>query len=296
MQELTISLFAPSVTADQVASAAEILARNAIEIESGVLPITRPDTDAPAYRLRGRVTTPLSDAQRTAILDQAERVGIDVFLQTVEEAGTRPRMFVFDLDSTLIQAEVIDELAKLAGVGEHVSGITERAMRGEIDFLGALAERVSLLAGLKVSRLSELQRTIKFSPGVENLMKGLRTAGCVTVVVSGGFGIFARYAQERLGFDYLFCNELDIADGKLTGGLVGPRVDAERKRTALLEIAQRERIPQSQIVAVGDGANDIPMLAEAAAGIAYRAKPVVRAAARYRLTFARLDSLLYLLD
>lgn len=295
MQQLTITLFAPSITPEQIASAAEILERNFIKVDS-TRHLSRPDTTSPAIRLQAHTASPLTNAQRTAILDQVERIGIDVFLQTAEEARTCPRLFVFDLDSTLIQAEVIDELAKLAGVGDRVSSITERAMRGEIDFRAALAERVALLAGLEVSRLAELQRTIRFSTGVETLMKSLRLAGCTTVVVSGGFGFFARCAQQRLGFGYLFCNELQVVDGKLTGALVGPRVDAERKRTALFEVAHIEGISPSHILAVGDGANDIPMLAEAAVGVAYRAKPVVRASARYRLTFATLDSLLYLLD
>ena len=226
--------------------------------------------------------------------EAAESAGLDVFIESEELFHTPRRLFVFDMDSTLIQAEIVDELASLAGVKDEVSAITAAAMRGEIDFPTSLTRRVSLMKGIREERIGELQAQIAFGEGLERLMSGLKASGCKTAILSGGFGFFGRYLQQRLGFDYLYANELEIVDGALTGRLAAPIADGNRKAAELREIAEREGISLRQAVAVGDGANDLPMLALAGTGVAYHAKPIVRAAAAFRLNYCGLDALMHL--
>lgn len=227
--------------------------------------------------------------------EAAESVRLDLFLESEELFQTPRKLFVFDMDSTLIQAEIVDELAGLAGVKDQVSAITELAMRGEIDFPTSLTRRVSLLKGVKEEKIGELKAKIALGEGLESLMRGLKAAGCRTAILSGGFGFYARHLQQRLGFDYLCANELEIADGALTGGLSTTIVDGKRKALALSEIAESEGIPLAEAVAAGDGANDLPMLALAGTGVAYHAKPVVRATAAFRLNYCGLDALMHLI-
>jgi len=226
----------------------------------------------------------------------AESMGLDVFLESDALYRTPRRLFVFDMDSTLIQAEIVDELAGLAGVKDEVSAITAAAMRGEIDFATSLTRRVSLLKGVRKEQIDQLQGQIAMGEGLERLMTGLQLAGCKSAILSGGFGFFGRYIQERFGFDYLDANELEIVDGALTGRLAAAIVDGARKAAGLREIADREGIPSQQVVAVGDGANDLPMLVLAGTGVAYHAKPIVRAKAAFQLNYCGLDALLHLLD
>jgi len=228
--------------------------------------------------------------------EAAENASLDMFVEPEALYRTPRRLFVFDMDSTLIQAEIVDELAGLAGVKDEVSAITAAAMRGEIDFATSLTQRVSLLQGIREEQIDQLQARIAIGEGLERLMDGLHSAGCKTAILSGGLGFFGRYIQKRLGFDYLYANELEIDDGAFTGRLATAIVDGKRKAAGLREIAEREGIPLQQVVAAGDGANDLPMLALAGTGVAYHAKPIVRATAAFRLNYCGLDALLHMLN
>jgi phosphoserine phosphatase len=243
-----------------------------------------------------RSQSEISASSLEFLRQSAESAALDVFIESEALYRTPRKLFAFDMDSTLIQAEIIDELAALAGVKDKVSAITELAMRGEIDFPTSLTRRVSLLQGIHEDQIGALQTQIALGEGLELLIAGLKSAGCKTAILSGGFGFFGRYLQQRLGFDYLYANELEIADGILTGGLATAIVDGKRKAAGLREIAEREGIPLPQAVAAGDGANDLPMLALAGTGVAYHAKPIVRAAASFRLNFCGLDALLHLIN
>jgi phosphoserine phosphatase len=199
------------------------------------------------------------------------------------------------MDSTLIQGEVIDELAKMAGVGDQVVRITEAAMRGELGFDESFTLRVALLKGLSAERAHSLLDSIPLAEGAERLVQTLRLLGYKTAILSGGFTFFARSLQQRLSIDTVHANELEIVDGKVTGRVIPPIVNGARKALLLAEIARGEGISLEQVVAVGDGANDIPMLSVAGMGIAYRAKPLVRQSADQSISNLGLDGLLYLL-
>jgi len=199
------------------------------------------------------------------------------------------------MDSTLIEAEVIDELAVLAGVGEQVSAITERAMRGELDFSESFRARVALLQGLPEDALQRVRRQLKITEGAQHLIATLRTLGYKTAILSGGFTYFARDLQRQLGIDYVFANELDIVDGQVTGEVSGTIVDGQRKAELLRQLATQEGIDLQQVIAVGDGANDLPMLSIAGLGIAFRAKPLVKQSAEQSISTLGLDAILYLL-
>ncbi|NTW09384.1 MAG: phosphoserine phosphatase SerB, partial [Anaerolineaceae bacterium] len=201
----------------------------------------------------------------------------------------------FDMDSTLIQAEVIDELAKRAGVGKQIAEITRRAMQGEMDFKTSLCQRVALLKGLPESALGEVAATLKITDGTERLMSMLKRLGYKTAILSGGFTYFGRALQRRFGFDYVFANDLEIENGFLSGRISGEIVDGERKASLLASIAQHEGFSLEQTIAVGDGANDLPMLSIAGLGIAFRAKPIVKESAKQSLKTLGLDSILYLM-
>ncbi|WP_299979726.1 phosphoserine phosphatase SerB [uncultured Pseudoteredinibacter sp.] len=201
----------------------------------------------------------------------------------------------FDMDSTLIQVEVIDELAKAAGVGEQVAAVTEAAMRGELDFSESFIQRMATLQGLDESVLAEIAANIPLSPGMPELIASLKQLGFKTAIFSGGFDYFAGQLQQRFGFDQVFANRLDIVDGKVTGKAIGDIVDARRKADLLEQLATEYNVPMSSTIAVGDGANDLLMLAKAGMGVAYRAKPIVREQAEFSISTLGLDAVLYLL-
>ena len=232
---------------------------------------------------------------RAEFLSTAQELSIDIAFQRDSIFRRNHRLFAFDMDSTLIQGEVIDELAKLAGVGERVAKITEAAMRGELNFDESFTRRVALLKGLSAESLQGLLETIPLAQGAERLMRTLKLLGYKTAILSGGFTFFARHLQQRLGIDFIHANELEVAAGVVTGRVIPPIVNGTRKAALLDEIASREGISLEQVVAVGDGANDIPMLNLAGMGIAYRAKPLVREKAGHSISCLGLDGLLYLI-
>jgi phosphoserine phosphatase len=229
------------------------------------------------------------------LLHAATSLGVDIAVQKESLYRRAKRLVVMDMDSTLIQIEVIDELARLAGVGAAVAEITERAMNGELDFQEALRARVTLLKGLEASALEQVYRNIPFTPGAKTLVRILKRLGFKTAVISGGFKFFTDRLKEELGLDYAYANELEIVDGIVTGGVVGPIIDGARKAQLLEEIAAGEGITLDQVIAIGDGANDLPMLGKAGLGIAFNAKARVREQADYHINQQSLDSILYLL-
>lgn len=221
--------------------------------------------------------------------------GVDIAVQRENLFRKAKRLVVMDMDSTLIQVEVIDELAARAGIGEKVSAITERAMNGEIDFTQSLRERVALLEGLDEKALDEVYRSLPLTSGAESLIKTLKQLGYKTAVISGGFDYFTERLKDHLGLDYAFANRLEIKSGKLTGRLLGDIIDGEMKAVTLEDIAKKEGFLLDQVIAIGDGANDLPMLGKAGLGIAFNAKKTVRDAANYSISQKSLDSILYLL-
>jgi phosphoserine phosphatase len=244
-------------------------------------------------RASGNATSEAS--MRADFLATAHELRIDIAFQRESIFRRNRRLFAFDMDSTLIQGEVIDELAKMAGVADKVVAITESAMRGEIEFQESFRRRVELLRGLSEQRVHELLGTIPLVEGAEQLIGTLKMLGYKTAILSGGFTFFARHLQQRLGVDYIFANELDIVDGKVSGQVKTEIVDGPRKAELLRQIARKENISLEQVIAVGDGANDLPMLGIAGMGIAFRAKPIVRQTAGHAVSFLGLDSLLYLI-
>lgn len=221
--------------------------------------------------------------------------GLDISFQKDDIYRRSRRLICFDMDSTLVHTECIDELAERAGVGAEVRAITESAMRGEIDFTESFTRRVALLKGLDESVMEDIARNLPYNEGLERMMKILKMVGYKTAILSGGFTYFGKYLQQKFGFDYVYANELEIVDGKLTGRYVGDVVDGRRKAELLKLLCQVENISLAQSVAVGDGANDLPMLSLTGLGIAYHAKPKVKANARQSISSIGLDGVLYFL-
>jgi phosphoserine phosphatase len=294
-----ITVLARSVTFQQIARISAVVAAHGMNIDrierlSGQL-AAGPGAENACIELAVSGDASREAGMRAEFLAVAQGECIDIAFQREGIFRRNRRLFAFDMDSTLIQGEVIDELAKMAGVGEGVARITEAAMRGELDFDESFTRRVALLKGLGEERVNSLLHTIPLADGAERLIRTLRLLGYKTAILSGGFNFFARSLQQRLGIDFVHSNELEIVDGAVTGRVIPPIINGARKAALLKEIAAREGISLEQVVAVGDGANDIPMLDLAGMGIAYRAKPVVRQSADQSISCLGLDGLLYLI-
>jgi len=300
-QRHIVTLIGRSIGSAQVAALTAALQDHGLNIEvitrlSGRAPLQAEENGRPAcveFFVLGRPRSP--EALRGEFLRIAQEMGVDIALQEDNVFRRNRRLVAFDMDSTLIRAEVIDELAKEAGVGDKVAAITEAAMRGEMDFKESFRRRLRLLRGLPEEALERVAARIPMTEGAERLILNLKSFGYKIAIISGGFTWFGRKLQQRLGIDYLYANELEMKDGAVTGEVAGQVVDAARKAEILREIAERENISLQQVIAVGDGANDLPMLNLAGLGIAFHAKPVVKAGARQSISTLGLDSILFLI-
>jgi phosphoserine phosphatase len=296
-----ITLLGPQITARHMHEISEIITGNNLNIDSIKRLSGRKSLHNPHDNLRACVEltvrgTPTDISTMRARFMQISRdLGIDISFQVDNMYRRNRRMVAFDMDSTLIQVEVIDELAKAAGVGDEVSRITEEAMQGKLDFSESFARRLALLEGLDENVLQGIAQNLPITQGAEFLISTLKQIGYKTAIISGGFEYFGKYLQDKLGIDYVYANKLEIKDGKVTGKVSGKVVDAEQKATILREIAEKEGINLNQVIAVGDGANDLPMLAIAGLGIAFHAKPLVKETARHSISNLGLDGILYLI-
>lgn len=297
-----ITILGRKLTARHIALVSDEIARQGLNIDAiqrltGRMPLDESETpqskSCVEFSVRGN---PRDTAEMQRRLMQISNTDdFDISLQQDNVFRRCRRLICFDMDSTLIETEVIDELAMRAGVGDQVKAITESAMRGEIDFCESFRRRVALLKGLDESVMSEIADNLPVTEGVSRMMAVLKRTGFKTAILSGGFTYFGNRLKQRFGFDYVYANELEIADGKLTGRYVGDIVDGKRKAELLRIIAQVENIDIAQTIAVGDGANDLPMLTTAGLGIAFHAKPKVKQTARQSISTIGLDGVLYFL-
>ena len=297
-----LTVIGRSLSAKQIAAATKIIAEQGLNIDfirrmTGRMSIKHPERNVRAcieFSLRG--TPKDRELMQSKLMHLASEQEIDFSFQRDDMYRRMRRLICFDMDSTLIQTECIDELAARAGVGDKVKAITERAMRGEIDFKESFTERVALLKGLDVSVMQDIAEHMPITEGADRLMSVLKRCGYKIAILSGGFTFFGEQLRRRYGIDYVYANELEIDEnGKLTGRYVGDIVDGKRKAELLKLIAQVEQVNLAQTIAVGDGANDLPMIAEAGLGIAFHAKPRVKATAQQSINNIGLDGVLYFL-
>jgi phosphoserine phosphatase len=296
-----MTLLGPQLSARHLEGLGGVATRHGMNIDritrlSGRVSLTREPERPRAcveFSVRGAPDDPKT--LRADLLDLSQQLEVDIAIQVDDVFRRNRRMVAFDMDSTLIQIEVINELAAAAGVGDHVAAITREAMNGEIDFKEALRRRLRLLKGLPTSVLDEIIDRLPLTDGAERLIRTLKTLGYKTAILSGGFTYVGEHLQRLLGIDHVYANVLESRDGVLTGEVEGPIVDGQRKAELLHELARKEGIRLEQVIAVGDGANDLPMLQAAGLGIAFHAKPTVKASAEQALSTLGLDAILYLI-
>lgn len=297
-----ITILGRRVTAQQIGEVTRIVADNELNIDAirrltGRMPLDEVETEVgvSCIELSVRGTPKDKNRMQASFIELSSKLSIDISFQEDNIFRRTRRLICFDMDSTLIETEVIDELADRAGVGKEVREITESAMRGEIDFHESFTRRVALLKGLDVSVMKDIAENLPMTEGIERLMKTLKTVGFKIAILSGGFTYFGEYLKRKFGIDYVYANELEVVDGKLTGRYVGDIVDGKRKAELLRLLAQIENVNIAQTIAVGDGANDIPMLNTAGLGIAFHAKPKVKANTKQSISTIGLDGILYFL-
>ena len=296
-----LTLLGRKLTAKQITAVTSILAEQGLNIDAikrltGRQPLDECKSNVRAcIELSVRGTPRDREEMQRNLMQLSSELAMDFSFQRDNMYRRMRRLICFDMDSTLIQAECIDELAERAGVGDQVRAITESAMRGEIDFKESFTQRVALLKGLDESVMKDIAENLPITEGVERLMFVLKRYGYKIAILSGGFTYFGEYLQKKFGIDYVYANELEIIDGKLTGRYLGDVVDGKRKAELLRLIAQVEKVDIAQTIAVGDGANDLPMLSLAGLGIAFHAKPKVVANAKQSINTIGLDGVLYFL-
>ena len=297
-----LTIIGRTLSAGQIQAATDIISRYGLNIDAikrltGRMSIMHPERNVRAcveFSIRGFLSTDDKKAMQKDLMAMGSEVGVDFSFQKDDMYRRMRRLICFDMDSTLIQAECIDELARRHGVYDQVAAITERAMRGEIDFKESFTERVALLKGLDISVMQDIAEHLPITEGTDRLMSVLKTCGYKIAILSGGFTFFGEYLQRKYGIDYVYANELEVdEDGKLTGRYLGDVVDGRRKADLLKLIAQTEKVNLAQTIAVGDGANDLPMINEAGLGIAFHAKPRVKENARQSISTIGLDGVLY---
>lgn len=296
-----VTILGRKLTAKQIAGVSRIIAEQDMNIDdikrlTGRIPLdenARTPKASVEFSVRG--TPKDKEKMKADFLKLATELQVDISFQEDSMYRRMRRLICFDMDSTLIETEVIDELAIRAGVGDEVKAITESAMRGEIDFTESFRRRCALLKGLDVSVMQEIAENLPITDGADRLMRVLKKVGFKIAILSGGFTYFGNYLKQKFGIDYVYANELEVIDGKLTGRYLGEVVDGKRKAELLRLIAQVENVDIRQTVAVGDGANDLPMISIAGLGIAFHAKPKVKATAEQSISTIGLDGILYFL-
>ena len=296
-----ITILSRKLTAKQIAGGSRIVAEQDMNIDdikrlTGRIPLdenARTPKASVEFSVRG--TPKNKECMKAEFMKLSTELEMDISFQEDSMYRRMRRLICFDMDSTLIETEVIDELAIRAGVGDQVKAITEAAMRGEIDFCESFRQRCALLKGLDVSVMQEIAENLPITEGVDRLMRILKKVGFKIAILSGGFTYFGNFLKQKYNIDYVYANELEIENGKLTGNHVGDIVDGKRKAELLRLIAQVENVDIRQTVAVGDGANDLPMISIAGLGIAFHAKPKVKATAKQSISTIGLDGILYFL-